>query len=560
MPLLNAALLFLAAASEPAPAASLGPDAGFAPPDAGERGQIIEVSNLDAGSASVTVSPKVAVRITGMKSLPAEVLLDIIDLPVSAKPNDFTAREVARQAYDFLVRTGYELAQVSATVKDGAVELDVDEGQFERILFLGQLSFQQLRFKLAVSLPNDVFNRPSLDRQIRELSAAMNMTGVRWQLVRAGEVEHVGPQLTHLPDPVDLALLGAPLIHERRPYEIHVIFPEVEGAGLGIELKSGYIDGVETGVSYRLRNLPFEDDRAWAFTSVGIGARARVDTQKLYANFTRAVVELHYDLFPLGGVLRPGLWGQAELVSRQRPDLNLENYNVGRVGGALQVELELKKRTRLRLMGGFEWRRLWGYQTPDGSEVPAGIAVVDSRRPFVALTHDSVFNPEVLRWPRRHTLYGEVRVYLPILGQQPLAWADVGYQYVKAFGWHDLWVTAHGRAVWGDVTFHDESSVGEFTRGLFGNQFTRAAAGVQVEFRFSLTREVLKVGAFVGLAAMAVQPLRDENKLYAQLVESFGFSLHHLVLDMFQVDVLFAFGFRRGEFGFAPGVRIDKAF
>jgi len=137
---------------------------------------------------------------------------------------------------------------VAVTVTATGIDLEIDEGQIERVLYLGQLSFQQIRFKLALALPNDVFNRPLLDAQVRELSRSMGLTGVRWELIRTSAVAHVGPQVTQLPPQMDLALMGSTLIHERRPYEVHIIFPEVLGTGLGLEVRSGYLNGFEGGL------------------------------------------------------------------------------------------------------------------------------------------------------------------------------------------------------------------------------------------------------------------------------------------------------------------------
>ena len=77
-----------------------------------------------------------------------------------------------------------------------------------------------------------------------------------------------------------------------------------------------------------------------------------------------------------------------------------------------------------------------------------------------------------MRWDRRHLLEGEARSYLTLPTEPGFGWLNLRYQYVKGFGWHDFWVKSRGHVSWGDVTFHDEFSIGELTRGLFSNQFT----------------------------------------------------------------------------------------
>ena len=280
-------LLMALAAVPDAPATypSLATDAGYAP-DAGERGQVIDKTSADAGTEDTAITSRVALHIEGAKVLPPEVYFDVIKLPDHARPNEATARVVQKQVMDFLLRTGFELATVSARVTETGIELEVDEGQLERVLFVGQLSFQQIRFKLALLVPNDVFNRPLLDRQVRELSESMHLPGVRWELVRTSEVLHSGPQVNELPPQMDFAFQGDQLIHARRPYELRIIFPEGSGTGLGIDLRSGYVNGLETGVNYLKDSLLLDGDRGFASVSAGAGARERLDTGRIYPHFS----------------------------------------------------------------------------------------------------------------------------------------------------------------------------------------------------------------------------------------------------------------------------------
>src|SRR5437868_3867955 len=138
--------------------------------DAGANGQRVDASD-DAGShAEELVSPRVNVRIVGARVMPAEAYLDMLRLPDAARPDAATAAAVQAQLLAYLARTGFQLATVGVIVEDGELVVHLNEGQIERVIYLGQLSFQQVRFKLALSLPSDVFNRPMFDRQVRELA------------------------------------------------------------------------------------------------------------------------------------------------------------------------------------------------------------------------------------------------------------------------------------------------------------------------------------------------------------------------------------------------------
>src|SRR6185369_5706661 len=111
------------------------------------------------------------------------------------------------------------------------------------------------------------------------------------------------------------------------------------------------------------------------------------------------------------------------------------------------------------------------------------------------------------------------------------------------FGWHDLWVTSRGYVTWYQTSFHDEQSLGEFTRGTFGGDFVRRAASVSAEFRFSLTRDVLKLSIFSDAALYTeVNRLLDRGPVHVAV--SVGPGAHLLLEGIVQVDFYVAFGLR----------------
>ena len=413
-------------------------------------------------------------------------------------------------------------------------------------------------------MPANVFNRPQLDRQTRELAAAMGLPGVRWELVRTGEVDHSGPQIEELPQAFDLARQGAKLLHARRPYEVRIHFPsDARGTGLGVAIKTSNTDGLETGLNNRWGDLFSDGDRFFLAGSGGIGLRPRLDTEKLYFHFSRGYLEARYDTLPLLKRLRPNIWVENDWLNRQRGDLHLESYWAVTVDAAAQLELELGPGLHLLFGAGFEWRRLFGFLEQTGFELSPSVLryeALDRKRPLLRLTGEWVVDPTVIRWDRRHVLEGEARQYVPVVGEDGLGWADVRYQTVKEFGWHDLWIKSRGHLSWGDVTFHDELSLGEFTRGLFGDQYVPSALNLSLEFRFSISRDQVKVGLFHDVALFAV-PLRGQGTVVPQLANSFGPGLHVLLNDLFQLDTYIAFGFRRGgQFSTAFSLQFQKAF
>ena len=356
------AILLLTSASVPdgGPAAGLfisyesrGVDGGFAR-GAGERGLVIDSSSPDAGRklTSASITSKVMVAIVGAVVQPPSVYLDVLKLPINARPDEATAQAVRDQLEAFLLRGGYELATVSTHVTEAGIEAQIDEGKIDRILFLGRLSFQQLRFRLGLVLPYEVFNRELLDRQVRALSEELNTPGVRWELVRTSAVAHQGPQVNSLPKEIDLSVTGSQIAHERRPYEVRISFPDATGSYLGVDLRAYYIDGLEVGLNYLGRDLLANGDLWYVAASGGVGIRSRIGTGDYYLYFSRASFEGTYATPKFFKHLKPNVWTMASIVSRQRPDLLLENYWAFTGDAALQLEFEVRPALRFALGAG----------------------------------------------------------------------------------------------------------------------------------------------------------------------------------------------------------------
>ncbi len=540
-------------------------DGGFSP-DAGERGQVIDSSAANDGGTHTEerIVPRVTVRIVGARVLPPEVYLDMLVLPPDARPTAETAASVQRQFVAYLERTGFQLATVGVAVEGEEVVVQLDEGQLDRVLYIGQLSFQQVRFKLSFSIPYDVFNRPLLDRQVQELSRDLGLKGVRWELVHSGEVVHAGPQLAALPVAFDLAMQGDPMVHVRRPYEVRIYFPSKgPGTGLGLMLRTTAVDGFESGLSNTWGDLLFTGDRLTMGATGGFGLRSRLDTERFYVAFSRGYTQVRYDAPQLLALLRPGLWVQNDWVARQRADLFLENYWAVSVAATAQVQLQVSKGLHFHVGAGFEWRRLFGFIVRPGEVAPDEVVRVerlDRRRPLLRLVAEWVVDPQILRWDRRHVLELEVRQYVPVGLDPGLGWLQASYRQVWPFGWHDFWVKSVGHLSWGEVTFHDEVSLGHFTRGVFATQFVRSAVNLSLEFRFSIARDLLKASLFHDLVLMAF-PHRDLGTVEAQLADAFGFGMHLLMHDMFQVDAYTVFEFRpNAPLGAAFNLQFQKAF
>ena len=132
---------------------------------------------------------------------------------------------------------------------------------------------------------------------------------------------------------------------------------------------------------------------------------------------------------------------------------------------------------------------------------------------------------------------------------------------------------AYGYAVWYEASFHDEASLGEFLRGAFGADFVRRAGSLNAEFRFSITRDVLKVSVqsaavlytAIDLTPRPGQPPRDAGPV--QVAFAVGPGAHLLLEGMFQLDFYLMFGLRpqgtqtnATRFAVAASANLGKAF
>jgi hypothetical protein len=119
----------LDAGFDASPYLSLVTDGGFAL-DAGERGQLIDSSNLDAGpNLTAAVAPRVKVTILGAVILPPEVSLDMLRLPSNGLLDEATAEGIRGQLSAQLLRTGFELATVTTRLTPDGIAAEIDEGK-----------------------------------------------------------------------------------------------------------------------------------------------------------------------------------------------------------------------------------------------------------------------------------------------------------------------------------------------------------------------------------------------------------------------------------------------
>jgi hypothetical protein len=482
----------------------------------------------------------VSIDVRGNVVLPAAVYVTLLG-PQSGVATMALVDALVDRVSRFLHASGYTLATVDGHIEGETVVLSVNEGLLDRVVFRGRLTFQMIRLKLALDLPHEVFNRPHLQQQLATLSAQLGVEPPAFELVPSAVIAHVGPQLDTL-GPLG-TIKGATLVHPRQQYELHLLFPQNDwSTGFGLDLRSSYFDGLEVGVNYQGHDVFFLDDRWRVALSGGAAIRRDLPTAAFYVYPSRAFAEAQYFSPAVVKVVRGFLWLRSEVLARQRADLQLENSVTAATELSANLQVALLEGASLTVGFGGQHFLLFGERAPEGAMALAERYELRWRG-FVRLGLDVVLDVPGDRWDRRHALLLEGRLFNNVLQFEKVSFGQVRLQYQKvfAFGWHDLWLKSQGAWLVGDVLYPFEEPLGEHLRAVFGDVFTRAVFSGRAEFRFSLTRDLFKLGAFVDAAAYAERaPLT--NALTPRLGLAMGPSFHALIEGMFQMDLAVSFG------------------
>ncbi len=520
----------------------------------------------DGGSP---VSEPAWLHISGNKVVPEEMYRNVLAIPPDAEPTAEMAQQIEESLTLFLQQSGYELATVRVVQNPFGINVLIDEGRLDKIVFRGRLTALTLRFRLELHIEQDIFNRPELERQIAELTKNGGLRVVKWSLVPTKQLEHMGPQLDNMP-----AIEGFEILHARDRYELHFFFEEAEwDTGFGLDLRSGYIDGLEIGVNEQFKDILIKGERLRIAASVGAGLHTQIPDGQYFPAFTRAAAELVWYLPRLANRVTPYLWLTSQVVNRERADLGLQAYGEVSAVASGHALVDFTKTFNVTFGIGEQWRRIFFEQVAPGANQALidTLPLTERLRTFVDARGYWLINSEVERADRSHALEFGARYYFGTAlaatttqdqGELQFAWVYERYHVVIPFGWHDLWLKSSARVLWGDVQFHDEESLGELLRGVFGNNFIRKGGNGSAEFRFSLSRDVLKLSLFVEAAAWG-----EVNRLVVPNTETFRYGItggpgfHALIQGMFQLDIYGSFGITSTRaLGFGVVVFLNKVF
>lgn len=535
-------------AGEP-PASTLQPDAGA------DEGPLLK--------GGVTLSkPPFAVRFEGNVVLTDEVYRAVLDVPPDSLPEPQTAQLVADQVQRFLLKSGYELSTVAVTLDDGGLTVRVDEGRLEKVVFRGRFTLPMLRFKIAVDLPKEVFNRPLLEREVARRAKELGIEAPTWELIETASFKHEGVQVEETPT---LVIAGRSLIRAQQRFELHFTFGEPAwSTGLGVDVRTSWMDGLEMGVNYQSKGLAFADDRWRVALMGGLGLRNDLPQNNIYVFPSRLIADALWYSPPIdeSGSTRAFLSLHNEGIARQRRDFGLENFFALRSELSFNLQVRPHRAVSLSAGAGMQYFLVGGLQAPLGAPPPFSIADPTRLRSFVEARLDLVFFDGDSRWDRRHGLFLEGRLSANVtrFDLPTFAEARAGYQLVIPIGWHDVWVRGKGTWMSGDVLFPFEEVLGEHLPAVFGDIWVQKAGGVRAEFRYSLVRDIFKVGLFANAIAFAEEP-RDGTRAIPRFGAGLGPTTHVLIEGIFQLDLFLNFSLlSNGRFSTGLLVWLNKVF
>ncbi|MCA1825854.1 MAG: hypothetical protein ABR567_01025 [Myxococcales bacterium] len=480
----------------------------------------------------------------------------VVSLPPEAAANTQTARLVATEVAAFLREAGYELAKVRAQVKGDQIEVEIDEGALDKIIFVGAGWITALRFRATLNLPLDVFNRRLFEAQMPKLQKKFGLSNYTFELwpVHLIDDDNAGTL-----DQVE-ELRAMPMIRPARGYELRIFTKgEAWGTGFSPEILLGGSIGYGAGGRYRWKDLIQDGDRWQMHFRVGGAFRSHLDGSGSYPVNSNDYVTARWLSRSWDGTasgLRMTIAPHAEIWTLQRGDamLHVEQYKIGTAELGTGAGSQMTPEFSLYFTLGLQRRWIFDVQNagnplnlpPTLSPYPlaADVAKVPtvSNRAFLRMNSGYIFNPDELRQDLRNGATLQLDAFRPVSGDRGFFRFDVQGHQLFFLGWHEVRLGGHISGEAGDVWFVDEIPLESHLRIGFGLQkFTQRAGSLSFEFRYSLLRDKMKIGVFTDAGIWQHLP-RDDPKMSPELAGSTGLGAFFFVFDELQIDAFYGVG------------------
>lgn len=478
-----------------------------------------------------------------------------------------TADKAAELIEDFLEEATYELAVATGTVTaDGGPKVLVDEGQLDRIIFIGVGGGTAIGFALSLDLPGRVFNRNQIERELDRLVRESGVQTATYEVVPAQER---GRGILDVDVPSKIATVT--LLREAQQYELR-IYVEQRAWAPGFEWGLGFSppDGVSVDGTWRFADTFLLNDRLTVRSGLSIDVFELADEPEDRLGLTRAAVEAQWFTPPLGADwLRLHLDLSAKTLGRDREDLFVDSYLFTPLAGSANLGVVFDT-FRAYVGVGIEQRFVYRVRIvepePGGDPIPSPLPVPipdTNRRPFFAFGSEWNLSPNTLRLDRRQMITVDAR----LLGSGSSERAGIlelfaRYRQTWMNGWDEIRLAVNGAYLGGDVPFFNEVAFGDgYVRAAFLDEFfVRRILSGQAEYRASLSRDALKVSLFNDIAVFEELDLARDG-VAARVVDNFGLGLHVLAFETFQIDIYSGVGITTsGDFDLGISVSGSQVF
>lgn len=494
-----------------------------------------------AAIAAASAAAAAPIEIRGNVAILDSVYRTVLGLPDSTPATRETAREVEEKLTAFLHQSGYDLAVVRARAAGGRIEAQIDEGTLDKVIVLGTDTITCLRMRLDLSMAGRVYNRPELEQRLRDLREKFDVDATTYEVVPIAGPQQDRPTLVAMSELRPLGIADAP-----RRYELRVRVGSANGWATGVtpSVDVTSFEGGALGAELRTNGLA-PGARSLFRARVSAGSRNRLESDS--SRFAISSGDLFAAWFapPLTENLRPALGVRATLIDRQRADLGLDGFHYTTLQAGAFFEDTVSPNLGLWMGGGLERRLLLSVQGGASASPVVQSTPRAQTRPYGAIRFRYRFDPESLRRDRGDYLQFDGWLALPGgAGRDGTAYLRARFQHVRVIGWDEFWIEGLGNLFAGDVLFTEEESLGaDALRGAFsGSDYTRRLLGVGFEYRYSLWRDVLKLGVFTNLAVY--QPIEAFTDVGhgARFAASAGPGLHMLVEDTIAFDAYVSIG------------------
>ena len=503
------------------------------------------------------------VEVSGNIVLPPGVYISVLRYAgwqhAPEMPNE-RAQWIRETLEDFLRRSGYELATVDVRYERGDYILSVDEGRLDKVVFRNTGTWEAIQLVFMVDLPGRVFNRYVVESELRNVQKRISVRSLSYEIVPvdASRRERVQVAQPRIIEDFELLTPG-------EDYELHIFLDRGrKRAGFDIGLGARPPDGVRIDVDYLAPSALLREDRLELYGKVGVRIRDIGRVRGNRAGISQAGLGLAWSTPAFAQLFRIVARIEGSLEARRREDdLRLENYFFAPMQLGLGFVFE-RKGLGFGLDGGIEQRNFFGARSTDAVPVPVLDETETSNlRAFTGAHFSWVLNPERLRKDRQHEVLVSTRVLWPLVNAEGTIQEFVAdYNNVLTFGFDEFRYSLRGVLLEGQVPFYSEVAMGDgFLRSAFqGEVYARRVGAVGLEYRLSLTRDILKLSLFSDIAVYeALDDLRVAQGL--ESIANVGLGFHVLVMDTFQVNTYLGPGLRSdGELDFGVSLGVSLAY